>query len=331
MKILVVDVAASASGALTVLKQYHTQFSADAEHTYYFCVSTPELPETKNIRVLSFPWVKKSWLHRLWFDHVTAPGLLKKHAIDRVFSLQNTAVPHTRVSQTVFLHQSLPFTAYRFRFSESKISWIYQNVISKVIYRSLKKAEKIIVQTQWIKRAIMETCGIHGDKIEVSPPPPPALGARKFADTAGNRRNFLYPAIPVFYKNHRLILQACEILKEKGFSDFSVRFTISGDENTFSRDLKAQAAAKNLPVVFGGPLPQDKLFDAYTNSVLLFPSYVETFGLPLLEARTAGTYVLASDCPFSREILEGYDRAALFDPFDAEALAKRMRALLEKS
>ena len=42
-----------------------------------------------------------------------------------------------------------------------------------------------------------------------------------------------------------------------------------------------------------------------------------------------GAVVLASDTPFSREVLEGYDRAYYFDPFRPEELAALMEEVMQ--
>ena len=73
-----------------------------------------------------------------------------------------------------------------------------------------------------------------------------------------------------------------------------------------------------------GQMPREKIFELYTKSVLLFPSFVESFGLPLLEGKLSGTYVLASNCPFSREILNGYEKARFFEAMDYETLGKEI-------
>ena len=48
----------------------------------------------------------------------------------------------------------------------------------------------------------------------------------------------------------------------------------------------------------------------------------------MAEAASAGTIVLASDCPFSHEILDNYENAYFFDPFKPAELADLMRKVI---
>jgi glycosyltransferase involved in cell wall biosynthesis len=85
---------------------------------------------------------------------------------------------------------------------------------------------------------------------------------------------------------------------------------------------------KNLPIAFIGKITLDEVYDYYSKSILIFPSYIETFGLPMLEAKMHGSPILASDCAFSHEILDGYDRAKFFNPFKVEELAYEIETTL---
>jgi glycosyltransferase involved in cell wall biosynthesis len=58
----------------------------------------------------------------------------------------------------------------------------------------------------------------------------------------------------------------------------------------------------------------------------IFPSYLETFGHPLLEAMAAGVPLVAADIPVSREIAG--DAARYADPHDTGALARAMEEVL---
>ena len=62
-------------------------------------------------------------------------------------------------------------------------------------------------------------------------------------------------------------------------------------------------------------------------TVKVFPSKLEGFGLPLVEAMAAGTPVLAADTPVFREV--GGDAVQFFPPDDPQTLAGLIRTALE--
>lgn len=126
-------------------------------------------------------------------------------------------------------------------------------------------------------------------------------------------------------------MKAIKYAQEKGLDDYQVRFTIKADENKYTQNLFAYTKKYHLNVIFGGPISREEVFEKYASSILLFPSYVESFGLPLLEARMTGTYVIASDTPYSREILSGYDKAAFFCEMDYKAMGNEILKLQYKN
>lgn len=65
-----------------------------------------------------------------------------------------------------------------------------------------------------------------------------------------------------------------------------------------------------------GVQPYERICEYYRScDALLFPSYIETFGLPLLEAAMTGMPIIAADLPYSREVLDGYE-GVTFVPYD---------------
>lgn len=324
MRTLVYDVAADSGGAATVLQSFYEEFKKDTENEYIFVLSVYKLPETDNIKVLNFPEVKKSMLHRLYFDHFVAHKLVKKYKVDRVLSLQNIELPHTNVLQTVYEHNALPFSEYKFKPWEAFRPWYSQQILGRMMKKSIRRAEKVLVQTNWMKEEIIRQCGIPADRVEVKFPPVEMLKTHpwKMKETCPT---FFYPAGPPAYKNHRTFLKACELLKEQGMEGYRVIWTVTGEENEGMKKLKAEAEKNKLPIEFIGPVPRTQLFEQYASSVLVFPSYIETIGLPLLEARSVGAPILAADCLYARDGVGDYDRAEFFETFDSEALSRLMK------
>ncbi len=324
MIIMVFNVPAESGGALSVLNDFYNEYKADKNNNYIFVISKPELEESNNIKVLRYPWIKKSWLHRLYFDNFVAPQLVEKYNADRILSLQNVIVPKVTISQILYVHNSLPFINKRFKLTESPLLWVYQNIISWKIIKSIKKADQVIVQTKWMKNACVSKANVLPEKITIIPPAINIVINKYFEPTREHLRTFFYPANALIYKNHKLIVDAALLLKKSGVSDYKIIFTIKGNENKHIVELYKQVKESSLPVEFIGTITQQQVFNYYRRSVLIFPSYIETFGLPLLEAKLHQTPVLASDMPFSHEILDGYNKVRFFGVDDSVELAKMM-------
>lgn len=329
MNVMVFDVPAESGGALSILSEFYNEVKThtDKDINWIFVLSKPVFNETENIKILRFPWLKKSWIHRLYFDQFIAPRLVEKYNANKVFSLQNVIVPKTKVAQTVYIHQTLPFIDLRFKFRENKLFWIYQNIIGKSIIKSIHKTDRIIVQTKWFKKLCIEKTGVKEEKFTVVPPQINIKIQKYFELDKKSHYTFFYPAGSSFYKNHKIIVDACINLKKTNMN-FKVVFTLKGDENEQISNLFNEVKNNRLPIEFIGNISREEVFDYYTKSILVFPSFIETFGLPLLEAKLHRSIILASDCPFSHEILDGYENVYYFPPFNADKLAYLMSKII---
>lgn len=331
MNILVYNIAAEYAGALTILKEFYDEVVSyrDKSHNWYFVVSTDVLENTENINVIRVPQIKKSWLHRWWYDRYCAKKLVAQHHIDVVFSMQNMPISGAKCKQIVYLHQSLQFSPIRYSFwkREEREYWIRRHVICNMMRKSLRRADSIIVQTNWMKEDTQEWCKIPDKRIQVIRPFVNMQCCQE--EVCAKEQNvFIYPATAGLHKNHELILEACENLTEKEIM-YHVIFTMDGRENRYAERLYEQVQKKGLNVEFVGLLSKDEIMRFYKKAILLFPSYIEAFGLPLLEAKMSDGMILCSDLPFSHEILDDYEKAHFFDIDNAEQLADYMEQCIE--
>ncbi len=323
MKIIVNDIAASSGGALTILKSFY-KFICESEeakkHIWIFLLSDNYISETSNIKVIVRSDIKKSWINRLKFDFVEGKQLIDDLNPDLVFSMQNTAIYGLNYPQVIYLHQSIPFQKIKkfsfLKYDEFKLA-IYQYVIGYIIKSSLKKAHHIIVQTKWMKSAIIEQLKINKTKITNILPPIDLVDKSLYKDQFCNN-SFFYPADNFSYKNHYCLLEAVRLLNNLGISDFELKLTINDNES-------------HSNIKYLGTIPHETVLKEYNRSVLVFPSYIETIGLPLLEARQFGTLILASDTPFSREALDNYPNAYFFNPFNPNELVELMNKVMKGS
>lgn len=316
MRIVVNDIAASTGGAMTVLRDfYRCVCEHDTENQWIFLLGDRYFEETDNVKIIPMPAVKKSGIKKLLFDFVTGRKFISALNPDVVLSMQNIITFGLKVPQVVYIHQSIPFQEEkRFSFwkgSERKLA-VIQHWIGAIIKKSAQKSDRVIVQTQWMKEAVCRMCRISADRVSVVMPqvkPFAVDSAPAFDATA-----FFYPTACAVYKNNAAVYAACDCLEKKGF-DFSVTLTLPQEE---SRGR----------VTCVGRLPYEDVVAHYHTSTLIFPSYIETFGYPLAEARQAGTIVLAADTAFSREVLSDYLNAYFFDPFQPQELAGLMERVI---
>ncbi len=331
MRILVNDIAASKTGALSILKDFYQYVrDHDGGHEWIFLLSDHYLEETEHIRIRVIPSVKKGWLHRLLFDLFSSGKLLKEIQPDVLFSMQNTLFAKRAKRQVLYVHQPLGYQKtkrFSFFIKGEREYAIYQHLIGRLIDRSVKRADATIVQTAWMRDAVIAKTHVDKEKVISILPDIEDLNAY-VCNVSPNPKAFFFPSGNIAYKNHRLLYEAAAILRKKGIRDFVIRVTLTKEElysNIGDHDPDVLSCFDCM-----GSLARKRVYELYGSHVLLFPSYIETFGYPLAEGRAIGTLILASDCPFCREILQDYENACYFDPFDAKGLAGLMADVMEE-
>lgn len=328
MRILVFDVPASTSGALSILKDFFSFIENQTKTLEWYFVVSADVLEQKNdnIKVLIEKFPKKNWFNRIIWEIFISNKIVKRVKPDVILSFQNTLIMFTTIPQIVYVHQSLPFMKDRnwsYLSSEERKFAIIRDLFGFLIGKSVRKANKIIVQTNWMKKALIDAYGAYSNRIVVIPPSVKTSDKKISKLEANNRDHFFYPAEPMVYKNIEIIIEATKKLIIKGYNPV-VHLTINGSENTYAKRIKEEAKNMEDNFKFLGHIPREQVLELLQKYTLVFPSILETFGLPLLEARISGTCILASDRPFSREILEGYNRVQFFNPFSADELAEKM-------
>ncbi|MGH2097442.1 glycosyltransferase [Aerococcus urinaeequi] len=211
--------------------------------------------------------------------------------------------------QIIYLHQAIPFQKemnFSF-FKKDEIKYaIIQKFLGKRIIKGLSNAEGIIVQTNWMKKSVIKLTAIKDEIIQVVPPKIKVDDNNLFSEP--NLNTFFYPTGDDIYKNIGIIERSAELINNL---DFKVELTIE-------RELE------NHHIKSIGWITREEVFEKYRKSILLFPSKIETFGMPLAEAKEFNSVILASDTEFSREILSDYKNAYFFNPNDEQELAKLM-------
>ncbi len=329
MRICVYDVAAESGGALTILNRYYRKALSDKQNEYLFIIGLPELASVDNISVMRCPEVKRSWINRILFDWFKAPRMIRDFGAEEVLSLQNVLVPRIESRQIVYMHNVLPkpLCDYRFGLRDSPKMWVYQNIVGRLIVDSCRKADGVVVQTHWLARRLSERCGVESSRISVE-----SVGEEIVAWSRRLKTSvftFVYPASAEPFKNHQVVVDACRLLKSQKVGGFKVVFTLDGTENALSERLREQCRLESLPIEFAGWMEKEEIAHMYASaSCLLFPSKLESWGLPLSEAKEYSLPIIVSDLEYAHETIGEYERVHYFDQSDEGQLAFRMKNVL---
>jgi len=326
-KILLYNVAAESGGAKTIMELFYNEYRGKTDCECFMVTSVLDYSENNRLHIIKLPWVKKSWFHRLYCDLIYMPRLVKKLKIDEILSLQNIGIPRCKVKQTVYVQNAIPFTDYRFSLFRDPFLWMYQNIIGKLTYISLKKANSIIVQSKWMKEEVAKRCKIPNNKVIVK-----RVRVNEPKDTErtiAEHPIFFYPASPYRYKNIEIVIEACKKLRLENIGNYEVVLTITGKENRLAESIAMDIKKNNLPIKLVGRLEPDQMADYYKKSILLYPSYLETVGLPLAEAKLFNAPIIAADCKYAHDVVDGYINGTFFSHTNVISLCNIMKKFIE--
>lgn len=318
--IIVNATALDRSGALSILRQFIENIPNDNRKWLIFVSPEISLKNTKrNVCIEPINNVKP--MHkRLWWDAFGLKRWLRKNDVDPIaaISLQNTGFNvGKKVANFIYYHQPIPFYPFKWNpiSKQERTFWFYKHIYPVFVNLSLKKDTKIFVQLEFIKDGFAkrfkhpkELIGVYNPSV-IQPE-----GITKIEAKSKGTIKLFYPAMPHFYKNHRVIEDS---LKETDRS-VEVLLTIDPDNQT-STDKR---------IKFIGMQPYKRVCELYREcDALLFPSYIETFGLPLLEAAMTGMPIIAADLPYAREVLSGYNGVTYVPYNDPKAWADAIENL----
>ena len=173
--------------------------------------------------------------------------------------------------------------------------------------------------------------GLNKEKFIVAPPQkkrvevvPENIGKDVFT--------FFYASTPDCHKNFETLCQAARLLEaELGKGKFRVVLTINGSENRYSRWLyELSKGVKSID--FAGFMTKEKLYGYYkTSDCFVFPSKVETWGLPITEfmETSGGKPMILADLPYAHETSAGASKVCFFNPTDPAELKDMMKELID--
>lgn len=323
-------------GTLRILRdclEYLSTLASEKHYRIVAIVHRRSLFDYGNIEYLELPHVIDNWGKRLWCEYVTMNRISRELApVYLWLSLHDTTPRVVAERQAVYCQTSFPFL--RLRLSDIRFDYkiCLFGLFTRYAYRmNIKKNKYIIVQADWLRRAFSAMFGIPQNRFIVSPPEEKTtiVNCNGNQDQDGRIYKFAYICGPDCHKNIELVCKAAEMLeKNHGSGRFQVMLTIAGSENAYARWIFSKWG--NLKSInYMGYLNREELSQCYSDAdCLIFPSRIETWGLPISEFMQYHKPMLLADLPYSHEASAGSTLTAFFNVDDASALAVQMARLI---
>jgi glycosyltransferase involved in cell wall biosynthesis len=293
-------------------------------------VHKAELLGVPSVQYVEYPRVKTSWMRRIKFEYLDLWRISRQINADLWISMHDMS-PRVRAKcQMVYCHNPAPF--HRLRLREVAYDWKFGlfAFLYRFLYRiNIRRNAVVIVQQEWLRDEFKRRYKLRGvvvahpaiEKEGVCVPEIPRVNGRPY--------RFFYPAYPRVFKNFEVILDAARLLREKGVRNFELAMTLGKDTNRFANHIY-RTYSDIREVRWLGLVSRDEVLRRYEQTdCLLFPSRLETWGLPITEFRPSGKPILAADLPYAHETVGNYARAAFFNPSDAKQLASMMEGAID--
>lgn len=273
------------------------------------------------------PQARHPILFKIWFDFSVARAL-KQFNIDLFFSPDGYLSLTTDVPQVGVIHD-LNFVHYPHDIPTKHRGYLLRN-----FPKFARKAMHIVTVSNYSKADLIQTYGIAPEKITVG-----YNGAADWFCPVESAHQEVIRAkyasgLPYFLsvgalhprKNIVRLLQAFDAFKAQSGSE--TQLVIAGDSYFWSAEMKKTLETMRFKeaVRFTGHVQPEELVGLYGSArALVFVSYFEGFGIPLVEAMRCGCPVIAGNRTSLPEVVG--DAGKLVDPFQVTEITDAMMEL----
>jgi glycosyltransferase involved in cell wall biosynthesis len=283
--------------------------------------------------ILEFPQAKCSWLNRLYFEWFYFRHLSDRLQPDLWLSLHDITPRVSARRQAVYCHNPSPF--YRLTWSDARRepSFAVFNLLYSYVYRIfIRRNYAVVVQQEWLRdifRCLYKhknivvahpNCNNFTTSVTLNPKLlPPIRGQRPL--------RFLYPALPRVFKNFEILCEAMLLLPIELHGLVDLRLTINGSENAYARDLWRRYSLVPGISFIGRQTRQQMEIEYQDCDVVLFPSMLETWGLPITEAKRYGKRLLVADLDYAHETVGNWNAVTFLPPRVAHVWADAFKKI----
>lgn len=337
-KVVLSGVNMTEGGILTIYRELINEYSKrnDCEliclvHSkeYFYSVDGPTFIE--------YPQVKKSWFRRIYFEYIYSWFLSKRLKPDVWFCLHDMTANVKNVKRRfLYCHNPSPFYKCKLSdFFKDKKFFLFTKFYKFLYEINISKNSNIFVQQKWMADKFSTWFDL--DNINVARPEPVTVECKYNTPKEISQQKkirLLYPAVPRVFKNFEILLDSMLLLKELDevlYRKIELIFTFDKGFNKMGDIVYESVKSKRLDnVTFTGFLSKGELDKEYDkeNTLLVFPSRLETWGLPITEAKIKEIPMIVADLPYAKETVGDYDKVSFFDVDSPDDLLVKLRSIL---
>ncbi len=209
-----------------------------------------------------------------------------------------------KVEQIVYIHNS-------YIFKNKSLKFTLLRFLIRLSY-SLNKKITFYVQTQTVKDNFLDTFNFTNVKLMPFYDSEKLKKYQKMHSLERPIYDFIYIGLPSGHKNHEILLDTLKLIPKDIV--FNIAMTVPEHEDKLLGEIKKHNLTSHITIINLGLLSYDKAMESLAKSkCLIFPSLLETYGLPLIEAQIVGLDILASKLPYVNDVIEPTDT---FNPLD---------------
>ncbi len=317
-RVVINAVHAKSGGGITYLRNIVPRLAADSRLELHLFLLEDQIeafqPVDQRVRVHRFP-ARQSMLGTIAWEQAAIPYRARKIGADVIFSPANFGCLLSG-RNVILLRNAFAVV----RGDPRAGRWFYWSMLGAATFLSILRARKILAVSEYALRAL--TFGLarflgrralvihHGVDPRFSP------------DAGVIREKFILVVADLYVQKNLLnFIRAVAIVRRQR-PDVRVRIAGSAIDPWYHGQVMALVGRLALgeQIAFLGRRTPDELPDLYRRCLFLaFPSTVETFGNPLVEAMACGTPIACSNTAAMPEIVAG--AALQFDPYSPESIA----------
>lgn len=279
--------------------------------------------------VYEFPKSKTSWFWRIYYEYVYFNKMTKGKDVYFWLSMHDITPRVHAKHRAVYCHNAtVNFDMKLAEVRYDKKVYLFSKFYKYLYAINIKKNDYVIVQQQWLKELFEKLYNINN--VIVSRPNIQLPNVEIKACDKFEEYTFVYVSYPRFFKNFEVICEANKILEKQGITGYQIILSIDGSENLYSKELiEKYKDSKNIKFI--GLQTREKIFEIYGKSdCMIFPSRLESWGLPITEYQMYKKPLLVADEPYAHETVGKYDQVKFFAGDSPEKLAENMKQMILK-